>query len=192
MEPLRRIHWTAAEYLAREQRSTAKHEFFEGEIYAMAGATLRHNTIAANAIYLVTGLLRGRPCRAFTSDQRVHVAATGLYTYADAGVVCGDAQMHPEDALTLLNPTLLVEVFSPSTESYDRGEKLQHYREIPSLREVLHLATRERCVMHHRRIDAGQWVLIERRDGAIELPALGGLVQVSDLYDKVDFGRPDT
>lgn len=82
-------------------------------------------------------------------------------------------------------------MFSPSTEAYDRGEKLQSYREIPSLREVLHLATRERYVMHHRRVDVGQWVLTERRDGAIELPALGGLVSVGDLYDKVDFGRPD-
>ena len=191
MEPARRIQWTADEYLARELRSAAKHEFLDGEIYAMAGATLRHNTIAANVIFLITGLVRGRPCRAFTSEQRIHVAATGLYTYADAGVLCGDARMHPNDALTLLNPTLLVEVLSPSTESYDRGEKLQHYREIPSLREVLHVSTRERLVMHHRRLDTGQWVLTERRDGAMELPALGGEVRVDDLYDKVDFERPD-
>lgn len=121
----------------------------------------------------------------------MHVAATGLSTYADAGVVCGEAKMHPGDALTLLNPTLLVEVFSPSTESYDRGEKLQHYREIPSLREVLHLSTRAPHVMHHRRLDTGQWVLTERRDGAIELPALGGAAPLVELYDKVDFERPD-
>jgi Uma2 family endonuclease len=191
MESARRIRWTADEYLAREQRSADRHEFLDGEIYAMAGATLRHNTIAANAIYLITGLLRGKPCRTFTSDQRIHVAATGLYTYADAGVVCGDAKMHPSDPLTLLNPTLLVEVFSPSTESYDRGEKLQHYREIPSLREVLHVSTRERLVMHHRRIDTGQWVLTERRDGEMDLPVLSGVVRLDDLYDKVDFDRPD-
>ncbi len=191
MEPARRVRWTADEYLAREQRSANKHEFLDGEVYAMAGATLRHNTIAANAIYLITGLVRGKPCRAFTSDQRIHVAATGLYTYADAGVLCGEAKMHPSDALTLLNPTLLVEVLSPSTESYDRGEKLQHYREIPSLREVLHLSTRERHVMHHRRLDTGQWVLTERREGEMELPVLGGVVRLDDLYDKVDFERPD-
>ncbi len=99
--------------------------------------------------------------------------------------------MHPSDALTLLNPTLLVEVLSPSTESYDRGEKLQHYREISSLREVLHVSSRERLVMHHRRLDSGQWVLTERRDGAMELPMLGGEVLVDDLYDKVDLERPD-
>lgn len=92
MEPARRVRWTADEYLAREQRSAAKHEFFDGEIYAMAGATLRYNTIAANVIFLLAGLVRGKPCRTFTSDQRIHVAATGLYTYADAGVLCGDAR----------------------------------------------------------------------------------------------------
>lgn len=191
MESARRVRWTEDEYLARERHSDQKHEFFDGEVYAMAGATLRHNTLAANAIYLLTAMLRGKPCRTFTSDQRIHVPATGLYTYADGGVVCGEAQMHPKDALTLMNPTLLVEVLSPSTGGYDLGEKLQNYRAIASLREVLHVATNARYVMHHRRLDGGQWILTERRDGSVELPALGGVIDLHDLYDKVDVTLPE-
>ena len=181
MEPARRIQWTADEYLARELRSAAKHEFLDGEIYAMAGATLRHDTIAANVIFLITGLVRGSACRAFTSDQRIHVAATGLYTYADGGVACGRWQVHT-DGMSLLNPTLLFEVLSPSTRDYDRGAKLEHYRQIASLRHVLIIDQPDRRIEHHRRGDDGAWTLTTLHAGSVDLGDLGGSIALDEIY----------
>lgn len=190
MDPARRVRWTDREYLARERLSEARHEFFDGEIYAMAGATLAHNTLAANAIFLLKGLVRAKGCAVFTSDQRIHVPATGLYTYPDAGVLGGSARLHPEDDLTLLNPTLLVEVLSPSTETYDRGEKLQHYRAIPSLREVVLVASEATWVAVHRRVRGDRWQAEEYDEGAFELTVAEGVVALRDLYEAVDLRGP--
>ncbi|MSP59211.1 MAG: Uma2 family endonuclease [Myxococcales bacterium] len=184
MQAARRVKWTQEEYLAREQRSLTRNEFLDGEIYAMAGATLRHNVITTNTLAALHGLLRGKPCRAFNSDQRIAVSRTGLSTYADAGVVCGEPLFHDNDKNALVNPTLLVEVLSPSTEAYDRGEKLDHYRAIPSLREVLLIAQDTPSVEHHYRLDTGQWLLTVWDAGAVALATLGGAVPLDDLYDK--------
>lgn len=187
MQAARRIKWTEDEYLERERRSPAKNEFLDGEIYAMAGATLRHNTIAANVIMALGRLVHGKPCRTFTSDQRIHVPATGLYTYPDAGILCGKPQLHDKDGMSLLNPLLLVEVLSRSTEDYDRGEKLEHYRNIPSVTEVLLVSTSGPRVDHHRRLEPEQWLLTTCRQGAIEVPSLSGRLLLDDIYDKIGF-----
>jgi Uma2 family endonuclease len=121
----RRVHYTYAEYLALEEESSVRHEFLDGEIHAMAGRSPDHAALAAALI----GVLRGQlppACRAFTSDLRVRIPATGLTTYPDAAVVCGRTQRAAEDPLAVTNPVLLIEVTSPSTEDYDRGEKLRH------------------------------------------------------------------
>lgn len=191
MQSARRVKWTEDEYLAREQRGLSKNEFFDGEIYAMAGARFRHNAIAANVIAALTGLSRSKPCSAFTSDQRIRVSATGLYTYADAGVVCGKPQLLAADRMTLLNPILLVEVLSKSTESYDRGEKLDHYRSLPSLQEIILVASAEVRVDHHRRIEAEQWLVTTYRKGAVEVATLSGVIPLDDIYQKVDFADED-
>jgi Uma2 family endonuclease len=191
MQTARPVKWTEDEYLAREHRSPTKNEFFDGEVYPIPEATLRHNTIAANMIIGMGGLVRGKPCRTFTSDQRIHMTATELYTYPDVGVVCDKPELHPKDGMTLLNPFILIEVLSKTTELYDRGEKLEHYRNIPSLKEIFLVSTSEARVDHHLRLDAGQWLLTTVREGAVEVPSLSGSVLLDDIYDKIDFTQGD-
>lgn len=125
--PARETHWTEDEYLRMEADSAIKHEFYDGEIYAMAGARLRHNVIAANAVAALVNLLRGSACFTFNSDQRIHVKSPGkFYTYADGGVACGPSQLSDKDGMSLENPPppSSSKVLSPSTRDYDRGAKL--------------------------------------------------------------------
>lgn len=179
----REMHWTEAEYLSMEAKSPIKHEYFDGEIFAMVGAKPHHNLVATNMLGLLHALLRGRPCRAFNSDQRIYVPATGLYTYPDGGVVCGKMQFHPGDPdMSLVNPALLFEVLSSSTRDDDRGSKREHYQAIPSLRHILLIDQPTRLVEHHRREPGGAWDLSTIRTGAIRLPDLGGVIPLDDLY----------
>ncbi len=181
----RRLRWTPAEYFDFEAHSLDKHEFLDGEIFAMAGARSSHNLVAGNTLTALGVSLRGRPCKTFTSDERIHIPSTGLYTYPDGGVACGKWQIHPADGMSLLNPVLLFEVLSTSTAEYDRGAKLDHYKAIPSLREVLLIAQPERRVEHHRRIDGDRWLSAAFTAGTIEL-ALGTTLDLTDLYDQIE------
>ncbi len=182
----RGLHWTEDDYVRLEESSSTRHEFLDGEIYAMAGARASHNKVAANAIVALGQLVRsGRRCQVFNSDQRIHVMSTGLYTYADGGVACGPWEIHAKDGMSLLNPSLLFEVLSPSTRDYDRGGKLAHYKQLPSVGQVLLIDEPTRLVEVHRR--AGDaWTLEAVRDGAIALPELGGVVLLDDLYYLAD------
>ena len=121
---------TEAEYLALERAAESKSEFFDGEMFAMAGGSPMHALIAANLIRELGMKLKGRPCKPFTSDLRLKVEATGLLTYPDVSVLCGPLQFAADTDDTVVNPTLLIEVLSDSTEAYDRGEKFQHYRQM--------------------------------------------------------------
>ncbi len=177
----RRVHYTYAEYLALEEESSVRHEYLDGEIYAMAGGSPDHAALATALIGLLQGQLPPG-CRAFTSDLRVHIAATGLTTYPDAAVVCGRTQRSPEDPLAVTNPVLLVEVTSPSTEDYDRGEKLRHYQALPSVREVLLLSHRAPELTLHRRDDAGWAVIRATRGETVELRSVAARVAVDDVY----------
>ena len=193
MDAARRItHFTEDEYLARELVSPTKHEYVHGEIFAMAGTRFRHNTIAASAASALLALTRGKPCRVFTSDQRLSVSATGMFTYPDAGVVCGPPVLHPKDGMSLQNPLLLVEILSPSTAAYDRGEKLGHYRRLPSLTDVLLVWQSEPWVEHHHRVDGNGWLIQEHKEGRIELSALGGALALEELYAQVDWSDQAT
>ena len=188
MDAARRVtHFTEDEYLARERVSQHKHEYINGEIFAMAGAKLRHNAIAASVIGALLALARGKTCRVFNSDQRISVSATGMFTYPDAGVVCERPRYHEKDGMSLLNPMILVEVLSKSTETYDRGEKLAHYRRNPAVREILLVWQSEARVEHHRRLQGDEWLVREHRAGSIELPSLGGVVSLEDIYAQVDW-----
>ena len=169
----RRMHWTEADYLAFENDSATKHEFFNGEILAMAGARPLHNRVAGNTQVSLGGLVRGRGCGTFNSDQRIHVPRTGLYTYPDGGVACGKWEIH-DDGMCLLNPVLLFEVLSPTTRDYDGGIKREHYQQIPALQHLLLIDQPERAVWHHRRLADGAWEMREFRAGSIALPELGG------------------
>ena len=128
-----------------------------------------------------------------TSDQRVHVESTGLYTYPDVTVVCDGMRFHPKHPDTLVNPKLIVEVLSDSTEAYDRGAKFAHYRSIPSLSEYVLVSQNERRIEHYRRVDGGHWLLTEVKglDGSLALPALGCVLRISDVYEDVEgLGSP--
>src|SRR5207302_572820 len=125
------------EYLARERLADFRSEFYRGEMFTMAGGSPRHSLIKTNLLGELRNALKGRPCTAYDSDLRIRVSATGLYTYPDASVLCGELQFDDEHRDTVLNPALLAEVLSDSTEAYDRGKTFTHYRQIVSLQEYL-------------------------------------------------------
>lgn len=184
MTQLARARFTFAEYVQLEQDSPVKHELLDGVAYAMAGGSPEHAALAGALIRLLGQALEGRPCRVFTSDLRVRVRESGLTTYPDASVICDRVETDPDDPKghTVVNPTVLVEVLSPSTEDYDRGEKLAHYRRIPSLREVLLVAHDERRVDVWRRRDAG-WTQVSFRDGeSVRLESLGCEISVEAIF----------
>lgn len=156
-EATRLPRYSLEEYLVLEEMSNVRHEYLDGHIYAMAGGTLEHGGLCANLIALLSNALEGRPCRVFTSDVRVRVQATGLDTYPDASVVCGRIERDAADRNALTNPVILAEVTSPTTESYDRGQKLDHYKRLPSLREALLVSHAEHRLEVWRRDGEGRW-----------------------------------
>lgn len=175
--------YTLEEFVELEQYSNVRHEFFAGQIYAMAGGTPEHGTYCANVIALLAGHLQAMPCRVMTSDVRIRVAETGLSTYPDVSVVYGSADRDERDVNAITNPVVLVEVLSPGTEEYDRGEKLEHYKRIPSLREVLFVAHDARRLEVHRRRPDGSWSVADSAaTDAVRLDALGCDVPVAAVY----------
>ena len=182
-QPAERLAKSFEDYLKEEAASPTRHEWLRGDVYAMAGGSPEHAAVAANVVALLSALLRARPCRVYTSDARLRVVETGLATYPDVSVVCGRLETDVEDPLAITNPLLLVEVLSPTTEAYDRGAKFAHYRRIPSLREVVFVAHRERRLEVYRRDAVGRWVLYEAGAGeAVELESLGGELVVDEVY----------
>jgi Uma2 family endonuclease len=182
MSQLARGVFSFADYVGVEDDSSIKHEYLDGVVYAMASGSPEHAAVAANVIALLRVAVAGKRCRVFSSDLRVRVKPTGLATYPDASVICERVELDPEDAKghTALNPTLLVEVLSPSTEDYDRGEKLAHYKRIGSLREVMLVAHDERCVEVWRRVE-GRWRHRSFAAGEhVELESLGVTLPVDE------------
>jgi Uma2 family endonuclease len=185
MRQLARQRFSFEDYVELEAMSEVKHEFLDGEVWAMAGGSPEHAAVAANIIRLLGQALLDRRCRVFSSDLRIRVAATGLGTYPDASVICDRVELDPEDRKghTALNPTLLVEVLSPRTEAYDRGEKLENYKLVASLREVMLVAHDDRRVELWRRTEKGWTQLTLRGDQAIELESLPGVdMTVDEIY----------
>jgi Uma2 family endonuclease len=179
-----RTHYTWADYLALEASSNVKHEYLDGQIYAMAGGTPQHAALAAAIIGLLFPQLRAGRCRAYDADLRVRVRATGLATYPDVTVVCGPRERDPDDEQAITNPTLIVEVLSPSTEEYDRGDKLENYKRIPSLRQVVLVPHAARAVEIWTRDDNGGWTQQLARDGeTAELTSIDARLDVRDLHD---------
>jgi Uma2 family endonuclease len=175
------MHWTEADYLAFENASATKHEYLDGEIFALAGSQPLHNRIASNTLIALGTLARGRRCGTFNSDQRIYVPSTGLYTYADGAIVCSPWEIH-SDGMCLLNPMLLFEVLSPSTRDYDGGAKREHYQQIPSLRHLL-LIDQPACVVrHHWRSPGGEWETRESDGVGIPLAEFEGMLALADVY----------
>ena len=189
MSTARRVHYTYEQYLSALEMSDVKLEFCDGEIYAMAGGTPAHAELSAAATGILGQALRGR-CRVFSSDLKVRIEETDLSTFPGVSLVCGEPQFSPVDRNAVTNPTLLVEVTSASTEDYDRGEKLSHYKQLKSLRAILFVSHRAPQITLVRRAAAG-WDVRELRLGErVELdePALS--FPVDELYAGIQL-EPD-
>lgn len=176
----RRYHFTYAEYADLEAHSATKHEYVAGEVFAMGGGTSTHSALQGELIYLIRSQLRG--CVVHSSDLRVRVEASDLTTYPDVTVLCGPEEHPAVDPIAIGNPTLLVEVTSPSSEAYDRGEKLSHYQAIPSLRAVLIVSHTEPRVTVVARTANG-WVTREARRGEVAIVSEPSVrLEVDALY----------
>lgn len=195
MDPAVHERLSEDEYIARERAAEHKSEYLDGMTFAMAGGSPRHNLVAANLTVAVGVRLRGKPCVALTSDQRILVNETGLYTYPDLTIVCGGVRVHPRFDDTVVNPTVLAEVLSPSTEAYDRGAKFAHYRRVESVSDLLLVATDEPFVEHYTRSrdDADEWVLRTRGgNGAVlRIESVGVELPLDELYEGLDQLPPE-
>ena len=179
---------TPEQYLARERQAETKSEYFAGEVFAMAGGSSEHSLIAVNFTVALGPQLREKPCTMYNSDMRVRVAED-LYAYPDVTVVCGEAQFDDEERDVLLNPTLVVEVLSSSTETWDRGGKFERYRQRKSLQEYVLIAPDRPHVERFTRQRDGQWLFSEvnGREAVLDLPAIGCELALSEVYLKVEF-----
>jgi Uma2 family endonuclease len=180
--PMRIHHYSFEDYLRVEEMSAVRHEFLDGEIYAMAGGSILHAALAGAVLGSLHGQLAGG-CRIFTSDLRVRVLATGLACYPDVTIVCGGVQSDPESKETVANPTVVVEVLSPATMDYDLGEKFEHYRQIPSLRAVVYL-WQDRPQIEVRARDAGEaWRATDFGPSSVaQIEGLGCVLDVDAIY----------
>lgn len=187
--PKRRF--TPDEYLSLERQAEIKSEYHDGEIFAMGGASEPHNLIVANLVGELRQQLKGRPCKVYPSDMRVKVSATGLFTYPDVVVVCGEPRWDDDRKDTLLNPAVLFEVLSDSTERYDRGKKFEHYRKLDSLTEYVLVAQDAAYLERYARQPDGRWLLSEENglETALHLTSIECTLQLEEVYDKVDLTR---
>ncbi|MBZ5585672.1 MAG: Uma2 family endonuclease [Acidobacteriia bacterium] len=176
-------------YLEIERRAEYKSEYFRGEMFAMAGASLRHVQIVSNLVSELGQQLKKRPCGVYSTGLRLRVSETGLYTYPDLMAICGDVQYADDQKDTVLNPVFIVEVLSESTRDYDRGRKFQHYRALPSLKEYLTVAQEEIHAEHWVRQRDNAWLLTEfgNLGETIELRLIGCALPLAEIYDKIQW-----
>lgn len=188
MAPLAQPRYTADEYLRLERAADHRSEFVNGRIYAMSGASRRHNLLVVNLSREISAQLRGRSCESYVSDMRVKVGQTGLYTYPDLAALCDEPVFDDDHVDTLVNPAVIIEVLSESTEKYDRGEKFAHYPRLDSLREYIlvsqNLPRVEKYVRHGE-----HWLLteVDGLDASLDIESLGCTVSLADIYDRVEF-----
>jgi Uma2 family endonuclease len=183
-EPRRLHRYTYADYVGLEMYSDTKHEFLDGEIYAMAGGSEEHSALAAAMIHALTNAVGDQPCRVHTSDLRIYVEAVGLATFPDGSVICGPLEQHePSPEATALNPMILVEVTSDSSEDYDTGPKFDYYRMIPTLRDYVVVSHRERRITVHTRGADGAWTTHSASRGErVRVFSLGAELAVDEIY----------
>lgn len=186
MDPARRPVVTEAMYLAMERVAEVKHEYLDGEVFAMAGASPRHNRLAVACSTQLDNALRGKDCFPLNSDQRVHVPATGDYCYPDVTVVCGEPEGHAADPDSITNPRVIVEVLSRTTQKHDRGSKFEGYRSIASFEEYILIWQDQVKVEIRRREGARRWTIEELGAGErVELRSVGATLDVDALYEGV-------
>lgn len=183
---LTKTHYTVEDYLTLERSASYKSEYRDGQIYAMTSASRKHNLVSGNIYRELSLQLIKRPCEAYINDMRVKAAEASSYHYPDVAVVCGTPQFEDAQVDTLLNPTLLIEVLSPSTEAYDRGSKFAHYRKIASLREYLLVAQDQPNIERYVR-QGDVWILSEVTgiEAAMSLDSIDCVLSLREVYDKV-------
>jgi Uma2 family endonuclease len=183
---------TPEEYITLERDAKTKSEYFDGRIFAMAGASEAHVLIATNLILSLGAQLRDKRCRVYAADMRVKVTSAGLYTYPDIAVICGKAQFEDQRRDTLLNPTVLFEIASPSTEAYDRGQKFAFYRELESMTDYVVVSQAIALIDHFTRLPDGKWLLAGHRglETVAHIDSIGCDLPLTDVYDKVEFPEP--
>ena len=185
--------YSPEEYLELERAAENKSEYYQGEIFAMAGASRYHNRIAANLYGLLYNGLQGKPCNYYPSEMRVHIPANGLYTYPDLLAACGKEEFLDDVLDTHLNPKLIIEVLSESTGGYDRGEKFQLYRSIPSLEEYVLIDSQRIAAEVNRKNPQGFWSLMSEGydlESSIELASIGLTLSLRDIYNRVEDLKP--
>jgi Uma2 family endonuclease len=191
---------TIDEYLALERQSEERHQYVDGQIYAMAGESPEHSTICCNITAILVPQLRGRGCRTFSPNMKIRSgplqrdSRRGFFSYADLSVVCGEPRFHDEHRDVLLNATLLIEVLSPSTEAFDRGEKFQRYRaHLESLCDYVFISSDKPLAEHFRRQPGGSWLYcaVEGLDGRLGLPSVGAGLALGEVYEGVKFPDQD-
>ncbi len=180
--PLHQSNFTYADYLALEASSNVKHEFLSGQIYAMAGGTPEHAALAAAAIGLLFAQLRGGNCRAYDADLRVRTPS-GLATYPDISIICGPSVRDEDDSQAVTNPALIIEVLSRSTEDYDTGDKFEHYKTLPSLKQYVLVSHRDRSVEVWTRENDNRWRSAIVREGATAELLVGAQLDIHELYE---------
>lgn len=175
------------DYLLVEEMSSVKHEYLDGEIYAMAGGSILHAALSGSVLAMLHGQLAGR-CRVHSSDLRIRVAATGLTSYPDVTVVCGPVQTDPESQDTVVNPTLVVEVLSPATIAYDLGKKFEHYSQIPLLQAVVYVWQDQPRIEVRERAGEGWRTAVVEAHGTAAISGLDCRLDVDALF--ADAGAP--
>jgi Uma2 family endonuclease len=187
MQPQTIPYLSEDEYLGIERNSEIKHEYFEGEIFAMSGASRKHNLIAANVIITLGSQLKKKPCRVYPSDMRLKIERTKLYTYPDVMIVCGKDRFADDREDMLLNPDVIIEVLSDSTETYDRGKKFEHYRQIASLKEYVLISQHDRKIEKFMKTEDRRWIWDETDENNPEiiLESVGCSLNLDEVYDKV-------
>ena len=178
-------HFTIEEYLAMEHVSTEKHEYYKGEIFAMSGGKMPHNKIISNLHYYLRDKLKGKSYQPYTSEVRVHIEKNSLFTYPDITVICGEEQTHNNDNISVLNPTILFEVLSPSTRSYDMGTKFSLYRDIPSLKGYIMVDSQSIYVSAYFLNSSGNWELSElhKIDDVLQIAPIEVILPLTEIYE---------
>ncbi|MGI4787278.1 MAG: Uma2 family endonuclease [Janthinobacterium lividum] len=185
-------YYTLEQYVELEENATYKSEFVAGRIYAMSGGTPKHSLISGNIILGVGSLLRGSPCKVYTSDLRVGIMPIDVETYPDVAIVCGEPHINPFDKNSIINPAVIFEVLSPSTERYDRGEKWARYQRLDSLQQYVLVSQDTPRVEHYVRQEDGSWnyAALEGLEPASALRVLDVRLALSEIYDRITFPEP--
>ena len=175
------------EYLEMENAALEKHEYYQGEIFAMSGAKVPHNAIASNLLVELGTKLKGKKCKPFNSDQRIHIPSNTLFTYPDISIICGEVITLNNDEWNALNPSVIIEVLSKSTKNYDRGEKFKLYRNINTLKEYILVDSESIHIEVFRLNEKKHWELEEYNDinASLEVKAINEQILISEIYDGV-------